>query len=78
MSLILIFHNDGTGGQHDANYDVEVLIGDGTVDGSRTLSSGRVEGHDRAQEWDVLVSRYLREEEHRRAAVFVNPYKRKE
>ena len=64
MSLILVFHNDGTGGQEDANYDVQVLIGDGTTNGSRAIAAGRVEGHDRATGWVELVSTFL-DQQHR-------------
>lgn len=60
MSLILVFHNDGTGIEEASNYDVEVLIGDGTRAGSRSLWKARVEGHDRSQPWWELVLAFLK------------------
>ena len=59
MSLILVFHNDGTGGETDANYDVSVLVGDGTKKGSTEIARGRVEGHDRSCGWRALVDWFL-------------------
>lgn len=61
MSLILVFHNDGTGTIESdiGNYNVQVFIGDGTPQGSRTISAGRVEGHPRSDGWEVLVQKYL-------------------
>jgi len=59
VALILCFHNDGSGSDAAANYNVEVLIGDGTARGSRTLIRGRVEGHDRADGWERLVLQFL-------------------
>ncbi len=59
MALILVFHNDSTGGQTDANYDVEVLVGDGTKERSRRIASGRVEDHNRGDGWKALVRSYV-------------------
>jgi hypothetical protein len=53
MALILVFHNDGTGLDHDANYNVEIRIND------RVIESGRLEHHVRSQGWAALVQRYL-------------------
>lgn len=69
MSLILVFHNDGTGATHldggAANYEVEVLVGDGTRSGSLTLAIGRVEAHVRADGWEALVRRFLIQQQDR-------------
>ena len=65
MSLILVFHNDGTGGESDANYNIRVLIGDGTAQGSRVIDGGRVTSHNRAEGWRRLVWRFLKESEER-------------
>ena len=59
MSLILVFHNDGTGHESAANYNVRVMIGGGTVANSRTIATGRVSGHSRPEGWEVLVRRWL-------------------
>lgn len=61
MALILVFHNDSTGGETDANYNVEVMIGDGTAERTRTIAKGRVEGHDRGDGWEALTRRFLDE-----------------
>lgn len=61
MSLILVFHNDGTGKQTDANYNVRVMVGDGTLQGTRDIDGGRVVGHNRGDGWDMLVAQFLRE-----------------
>ena len=59
MALILVFVNDTTGTPPLANYNVEVLIGDGTRAGSATLWTGRVTGHLRASGWQPLFKRFL-------------------
>ena len=59
MALILCFHNDATGNEASANYDVEVVVGDGTRTGSRTIARGRIEGHNRKDGWERLVMEYL-------------------
>lgn len=61
MALILVFHNDSTGGETDANYNVQVMVGDGTPARTRDIAKGRVEGHDRADGWAALVRRFLDE-----------------
>ena len=61
MSLILVFHNDSTGGEHDANYNVGVYVGDGTDAGSREIAHGRVKQHNRPDGWIALVQRFLNE-----------------
>ena len=47
--LIVLIHNDGTGTQHHANYDVEVRINE------HTLWRGHVDGHDRDGGWTELL-----------------------
>lgn len=47
--LIVLIHNDGTGTQHSANYDVEVRINE------HQLWRGRVLGHDRDEGWPNLL-----------------------
>lgn len=56
MALIVVFHNDGTGPDQAANYDVTVYVGDGSLK-SRRIYDGRVEGHDRQIGWEALVKR---------------------
>lgn len=59
MALILVFHNDATGGERDANYNIQVIIGDGSEARSRTIETGRVEKHNRGDGWAVLVRTFL-------------------
>ena len=59
MALILVFHNDGTGGETDANYNVQVMVGDGTVERTHTIATGRVEGHNRSHGWSELVRQFM-------------------
>lgn len=59
MALILVFHNDSTGGEHDANYNIQVMVGDGTAARTRTIAGGRIEGHNRPDGWKPLVQKYL-------------------
>lgn len=62
MALLLVFHNDAA---HDkpipeiSNYDVAVLVGDGTEEGSTVIHTGRIEDHHRIKGWQVLVQDYL-------------------
>lgn len=54
MALILTFVNKS----HLADisdYEVEVLIGDGTRSRSQTIAKGEVKGHRRADGWEALV-----------------------
>lgn len=61
MALILVFHNDSTGGEEDANYNVRVMVGDGTELRTRDIAGGRVEDHNRGDGWEALVRRFLDE-----------------
>jgi hypothetical protein len=47
--LILLIHNDGTGANNNANYDVEVRVNE------RLIWQGRVEGHNRDDGWPMLL-----------------------
>jgi hypothetical protein len=49
--LIVLAHNDGTGSNESANYNVEVRINEGTI------WKGRIEGHDRSEGWTTLLYR---------------------
>lgn len=54
MSLILIFHNDGTGLWPDVgNYNVKVMVN------QRMIAQGRVENHQRNEGWEKLVEKFL-------------------
>lgn len=53
MALIVTFQNDGTGPDDAANYKVEVLVN------SRVIHRTRIEGHNRADEWQELVRRLV-------------------
>jgi hypothetical protein len=63
MALILVFHNDATASIDSGlgHYNVEVLVGDGTREGSRTIAQGRVENHTRSDGWEALVQKFLHE-----------------
>ena len=51
MSLIVVFHNDGTGDDTIAHYNVEVRIN------TRVLWQGRIRRHRRALGWQDLLHR---------------------
>ena len=53
MSLILIFHNDGTGTDDSANYNVSIKVN------SKEISSRRIEGHRRSDGWEELVRKIV-------------------
>lgn len=61
MALIIVFHRQPPGPDDAANYNVEVLIGDGTNSGSRTIERGTVDKHNRDDGWVALVQKYLNE-----------------
>lgn len=44
-----------------SDYRYEVLVGDGTEKGSRTLEEGMVIGHTREEGWEVLLRKMLNE-----------------
>lgn len=49
MSLIVVFHNDGTGPDHDSNYNISTYINE------EKIWSGRIEGHSRKDGWRELI-----------------------
>lgn len=58
MALILVIQNiSNLADVSDYNY--EVLVGDGTPARSKTLATGRVGGHLRADGWQALARRVL-------------------
>ena len=60
MSLIVIVRN--TSRLADvSDYTVQVLVGDGTPEHSRTIHAGTVKGHTRADGWKALIQRMLDE-----------------
>ena len=66
MSLILIFQNEQKNPRplrENANYNVWVGVGDGTMNGTQSIAAGRVEHHMRSAGWKALVRRFL--DEHR-------------
>lgn len=60
MALILIFHNK-THLAPISDYDVKVLVGDGTPARSKVLYTGEVCGHPRKESWQALVRRLLKD-----------------
>ena len=59
MALMIVFQNDATGTNKNANYNIAVLVGDGTQSGSQVLWSGRHKGHNRKDGWKKLVQEWL-------------------
>ena len=55
--LLVTFHNDGTGSEVWGNYNVVVYLN------QKTLWTGRIEGHHRAEGWQELVNRLVRKPE---------------
>ena len=51
MALIIVFHNDSTGTDEAANYNVTVYVN------QRVIATERIAGHDRAEGWRALVAR---------------------
>ena len=60
MALILVFVNKSNLAPV-SDYDVQVLVGDGTPARSKTIAAGRIVGHTRADGWEILVRRFLDE-----------------
>ena len=64
MALILVFHNtqkDKGPLKEDANYDVTVLIGDGSVERTTPIARQHIEHHKRSDGWKALVQQFLNE-----------------
>lgn len=53
MSLLLVIHNDGSGADDAANYNVTVFVNRTPID------VVRVEGHNRKDHWTTLVQRVV-------------------
>ena len=45
-----------------SDYTYEVMVGDGTYDGSRVIARGRIEKHKRADGWQALAQRLIDQE----------------
>ncbi len=58
MALILILTNKSNLAPI-SDYNYEVLVGDGTREGSATIVAGKIAGHTRADGWQVLVEKLL-------------------
>lgn len=58
MALILTFRNI-TQLAPESDYEVEVLVGDGTREGSKLLHHGTAIGHVRSDGWETLVIDYM-------------------
>jgi hypothetical protein len=56
VSLIIVLHNDGSGTETAANYDVQVRVN------QRVIATARVEGHNRADGWKALVKKFIEEQ----------------
>lgn len=60
MALILVFVNKSQLASV-SDYTVEVLVGDGTPERSKTIARGNIKGHKRANGWQKLVQQFLDE-----------------
>ena len=58
MALILVFVNKSDLAEI-SDYDVQVLVGDGSDEHSKTIHQGRHTGHKRSDGWEALVRAYL-------------------
>lgn len=58
MALIIVFQNKSNLAPV-SDYDVQVLVGDGTVERSQELYRGRVEGHERSKGWQMLLQQFV-------------------
>ena len=58
MALILVFVNKSNLADV-SDYDVQVMIGDGTPERSHVIKTCRIEGHRRADGWEALVRRLV-------------------
>lgn len=61
MSLIVVIQNM-SGLAPISNYRYQVLVGDGTIAGSRILAAGELVGHARSDGWPKLVQLLLDDE----------------
>lgn len=53
MALIVVFHNDSTGGQEIGNYNIKVYINE------TCIYTDRFEGHKRKRGWQKLVHDWI-------------------
>lgn len=60
MSLIVVLTNKSALAPV-SDYNYEVLVGDGTPDGSDLIARGQVKAHTRSDGWKALVQRLLDE-----------------
>jgi hypothetical protein len=51
--LIITFHNDGSGTEEIANYDVKVFVN------RQEIAKVRINGHRRADGWEELVRQFV-------------------
>jgi len=58
MALILTFVNQSSLAEI-SDYRVEVLVGNGSTQGSHLITRGRVMGHRRRDGWRALVQQFL-------------------
>ena len=58
MALILVFVNESDLAPV-SDYRVQVLVGNGTVEGSRVIHTGTHKGHRRDDGWEKLVRDYM-------------------
>ena len=61
MSLIIVIQNM-SGLAPVSDYRYQVLVGDGTVKGSKILAAGELKGHMRTDGWPALVQKLLDDE----------------
>jgi hypothetical protein len=62
MALIICFVNKSHLAEV-SDYNVEVLVGDGSATHSHTIYRGEVKGHTRSDGWQKLVQKMLNEQE---------------
>lgn len=62
MALILCLVNTSNLAEV-SDYKYEVLVGDGTKAGSKTLERGVVKGHRRSDGWQKLIEKFISEKE---------------
>lgn len=58
MALIVVFTNQSQLAPI-SDYNVRVLVGDGTPEGSKTLFVGKLEGYHRDKGWALLIKEFI-------------------
>ena len=61
MALIVVFVNKSDLAPV-SDYSVQVLVGDGTPDHSKTIYQGKIVGHRRSDGWQALVQKLIDKE----------------